>query len=80
MQIREIYYIPIYPLNVAVLLVLNYLILKNTPENELCSLSEEEYMEKAMIKCEEVYFKPFVHILDILATICWVIIIKWLFF
>lgn len=80
MQIREVYYIPIYPLNVIVLLVLNYLILKNTPENELCSLTEEEYMEKAMLKCEEVYFKPFVHILDILSTICWIIIIRWLFF
>ena len=79
MKIRDIYYLSIYPLNIIVLIILNQFILKNTSENELLNMTEDEYAEKAMSKCEEIYFKPFAPLLDILATISWIVLIKWLF-
>lgn len=79
MKARNIYYLSIYPLNMIVLLILNQFILRNTPEHELCTMTEDEYVERAMNKCEEIYFRPFMYFLDILATISWIVLIKWLF-
>ena len=78
MKIRDIYYLPLLPLNIIVILILNVLILINTPEHELDSLTEGEYVDRAVAKMDELWYQPFKHVLDILATICWIVLIKWL--
>jgi hypothetical protein len=78
MKIRDIYYLSILPLNAIVIVILSYLISKNTPEHELDSLTDDEYVDRGMEKLEELWLEPFKHILDILATICWIVLIKWI--
>jgi hypothetical protein len=79
-KLKNLYYLPLLPLNIIVIIILNFLIIKNTPDCELNILTEEEYIDTAMGKFKELWLEPFTTVLDILATISWGLIINWLFF
>lgn len=79
-MIRDIYYLSILPITIVAVLIINGFILRNTPEEELCSLTAEEYSERAKAKCYEVFYKPYMYLLDFLATISWILIISKILF
>jgi hypothetical protein len=78
-KIRDIYHLSIFPLTTVVVLIINILVIKNTPDHELFTMTEEEYVERTSTVCEDTFYKPLKTVLDILATISWGLIINWLF-
>lgn len=76
MKIREVYYLSIYPLTAVVCLIINIMILKNTRDEELMAMGLEEYMKEVMLKYKELFLDKYVVILDIMATLSWLMILQ----
>ena len=72
--LKELFHLPIFPIIVIVCLVINCLIIRNTSEAYLYSLSPDDYLQKASKIYREEFYVKYERVLDVLSVFGWVLL------
>lgn len=75
----QLYQLSILPLSIVAVGVITVIIMtKKENYLEMMSMSNDEFSKVVIDKAQELYFNKYLTLLNILATISWILIIKWL--
>lgn len=71
---KKLFQLPTAPITLIVIISINVMVIRNTPDEILLMMSEEEYSKRVSDLCDKLYFDKFDGLLDALSFVGWILI------